>query len=101
MFGFVEPVDREGGMPLDLAVERLDASGFDGKRNPGTKKFFAPCVYYSSIPIGWDRYSSKETKPVCLTSHRRNDGLPFSSFLFLVLLKVFLFSVRKRARRTW
>ncbi|KAL5563572.1 hypothetical protein UlMin_033319 [Ulmus minor] len=45
--------DIEGGMPLDLSIKRLDANGFLGKQEPGTiHRFFAPCVFYSSIPLG-------------------------------------------------
>ena len=45
--------DIEGGMPLDLSIKRLDANGFLGKQEPKTiHRFFAPCVFYSSIPLG-------------------------------------------------
>ncbi|XP_022988064.1 protochlorophyllide-dependent translocon component 52, chloroplastic-like isoform X1 [Cucurbita maxima] len=39
-------VDREGGRPLDLIVEKLKADGYVGKLDRLRHKFIAPCVYY-------------------------------------------------------
>ncbi|XP_062076553.1 protochlorophyllide-dependent translocon component 52, chloroplastic-like [Humulus lupulus] len=44
--------DREGGVPLEMAVEKFHPNGFTGRREPGINKFFAPCVFYSSLPLG-------------------------------------------------
>ncbi|XP_030511153.2 protochlorophyllide-dependent translocon component 52, chloroplastic [Cannabis sativa] len=44
--------DREGGIPLEMAVENFHPNGFNGRREPGINKFFAPCVFYSSLPLG-------------------------------------------------
>ncbi|KAK2637664.1 hypothetical protein Ddye_025459 [Dipteronia dyeriana] len=40
-------VDREGGKPLDIAVEQLDINGFFGKYLWDSAKFVAPCTYYN------------------------------------------------------
>lgn len=44
--------DREGGIPLELIVENINIEGFSGKREPATNNFFAPCLYYSHVPLG-------------------------------------------------
>ena len=49
---FTGTADREGGTPLELIVESSHPNGFTGKRTPGINKFFAPCVFYSSFPLG-------------------------------------------------
>ncbi|GMN65948.1 hypothetical protein TIFTF001_035013 [Ficus carica] len=44
--------DREGGIPLDLSVEKLNTDGFIAKREPGgVNTFYAPCVFYSSFTL--------------------------------------------------
>ena len=49
---FTDKADREGGAPLELIVENSHTNGFTGRRDYGINKFFAPCVFYSSLPIG-------------------------------------------------
>ncbi|XXG48478.1 hypothetical protein AAC387_Pa02g2915 [Persea americana] len=39
--------DREGGRPLDLAIETLNAKGFLAKQEYGCSKFVAPCLFYA------------------------------------------------------
>ncbi|KAL5563567.1 hypothetical protein UlMin_033314 [Ulmus minor] len=58
--------DREGGVPLDLNIQKFAANGFTGKREPGINinRFFAPCVFYSSFSIGTQKESSAQKRVV-------------------------------------
>ncbi|RZC77708.1 hypothetical protein C5167_001917 [Papaver somniferum] len=40
-------LDREGGTPIEINVQRLDKTGFLAKQDRGHNKFIAPCVFYS------------------------------------------------------
>ncbi|KAF3341662.1 protochlorophyllide-dependent translocon component 52 [Carex littledalei] len=40
---------QEGGIPIELTIEKSDISGFGAKQDGGYHKFIAPCVYYFSI----------------------------------------------------
>uniref|UniRef100_A0A2C9UFS6 Rieske domain-containing protein n=1 Tax=Manihot esculenta TaxID=3983 RepID=A0A2C9UFS6_MANES len=42
-------LDREGGAPIDISIEKLDKNGFQATRNGGNSKFMAPCTYYSAV----------------------------------------------------
>ncbi|PIA53939.1 hypothetical protein AQUCO_00900482v1, partial [Aquilegia coerulea] len=53
-YGILVPkkADREGGMPLDINVTRLDKSGFLGKQANACNEFVAPCLFsYYSNPV--------------------------------------------------
>lgn len=52
LYFITDKADREGGVPLEMAVDNFHPNGFTGRREPGINKFFAPCVYYSSLPLG-------------------------------------------------
>ncbi|KAL5980766.1 hypothetical protein ACLOJK_028676 [Asimina triloba] len=39
--------DREGGRPLEVAVETLDATGFFADQGFAYSKFIAPCIFYA------------------------------------------------------
>ncbi|CAN1799148.1 Protochlorophyllide-dependent translocon component 52, chloroplastic [Linum perenne] len=43
-----ERVDREGGSPVEMKLEKFGINGIDTTRFGGESKFIAPCVYYSS-----------------------------------------------------
>ncbi|XVE70330.1 hypothetical protein DITRI_Ditri10aG0064000 [Diplodiscus trichospermus] len=38
-------VDREGGRPLEMSINKLDVNGFTGKREWRSYNFIAPCVF--------------------------------------------------------
>ncbi|OAY29038.2 protochlorophyllide-dependent translocon component 52, chloroplastic isoform X2 [Manihot esculenta] len=40
-------VDREGGIPVDLSVKKLDKDGYIGNMAWGSSKFIAPCIFYA------------------------------------------------------
>ncbi|CAN1148841.1 Protochlorophyllide-dependent translocon component 52, chloroplastic, partial [Linum perenne] len=42
-------VDKEGGSPVEMKLEKFGINGFDTTRFGGESKFIAPCVYYSSV----------------------------------------------------
>ncbi|KAJ9128786.1 hypothetical protein P3X46_034477 [Hevea brasiliensis] len=67
-------VDREGGRPIDLSVQKLDRDGFTGKMDWGSSKFIAPCIFYAyTEPVadqGNGTVSSPHTKKQ-LSTHRR------------------------------
>ncbi|XP_050216872.1 protochlorophyllide-dependent translocon component 52, chloroplastic-like [Mercurialis annua] len=44
-------LDREGGSPLDLNIEKFDKNGFFSTRFGGESKFIAPCTYYSAFSL--------------------------------------------------
>ncbi|CAN1333459.1 Protochlorophyllide-dependent translocon component 52, chloroplastic [Linum perenne] len=44
-----ERVDREGGSPVEMKLEKFGINGFNTARFGGESKFIAPCVYYSSL----------------------------------------------------
>ncbi|MBA0644962.1 hypothetical protein Goklo_013127 [Gossypium klotzschianum] len=44
-------VDREGGSPLGMEVEKLDNNGFNGKQDWGCSYFIAPCIYHAFIDV--------------------------------------------------
>ncbi|XP_017624962.2 protochlorophyllide-dependent translocon component 52, chloroplastic-like [Gossypium arboreum] len=44
-------VDREGGSPLGMKVEKLDINGFNGKQDWGCSYFIAPCIYHAFIDV--------------------------------------------------
>lgn len=46
---FTDKLDREGGAPIDISIEKLDKNGFQATRNGGNSKFMAPCTYYSAV----------------------------------------------------
>ncbi|KAF4371225.1 hypothetical protein F8388_020952 [Cannabis sativa] len=43
--------DREGGIPLEMTLENFNINGFTGMSDPGFNQFFAPFVFYSSMPL--------------------------------------------------
>ncbi|XP_020533378.1 protochlorophyllide-dependent translocon component 52, chloroplastic [Jatropha curcas] len=44
-------LDREGGAPMDINIEKLDINGYHSTRYGGASKFMAPCVYYSAFTL--------------------------------------------------
>ncbi|XP_062076564.1 protochlorophyllide-dependent translocon component 52, chloroplastic-like isoform X2 [Humulus lupulus] len=52
--------DREGGIPLEMTLESFNPNGFTGMGDPGFNQFFAPYVFYSSMPVKLDQ--DNETK---------------------------------------
>ncbi|KAI3865031.1 hypothetical protein MKX03_012185 [Papaver bracteatum] len=40
-------LDREGGRPIEINVQRLDKTGFLAKQDRGYNKFIAPCIFYA------------------------------------------------------
>ncbi|KAL9661877.1 hypothetical protein QQ045_026705 [Rhodiola kirilowii] len=65
-------LDREGGRPLNIEIERLDIDGFTSKQQFGASKFVPPCIYHAypmkpsaqtngSVPTSADK---KEFSPV-------------------------------------
>ncbi|XP_015958185.1 protochlorophyllide-dependent translocon component 52, chloroplastic [Arachis duranensis] len=62
-----EKVDREGGRPLELAIEKLDVNGFLAEQGWSKSKFMPPCVFYAyshdqPAPSGENQKSSKQKK---------------------------------------
>ncbi|XP_068637400.1 protochlorophyllide-dependent translocon component 52, chloroplastic [Aristolochia californica] len=39
--------DREGGLPLDMMVQKLDVTGYIAKLERGCSKFIAPCLFFA------------------------------------------------------
>lgn len=39
--------DREGGRPMEISIQTLDASGFLAKQERGYSRFVAPCLTYA------------------------------------------------------
>lgn len=60
-------VDREGGSPLGMTVEKLDINGFHGKQDWGCSYFVAPCIYHAFIDV--DQQNGSETQKVRRSSH--------------------------------
>ncbi|XP_052201247.1 protochlorophyllide-dependent translocon component 52, chloroplastic-like [Diospyros lotus] len=50
-----DKVDREGGRPLELTIQKLDINGFTAKQEWANSKFFAPCVFYAFPPLATDQ----------------------------------------------
>uniref|UniRef100_A0A7N0T8J5 Rieske domain-containing protein n=1 Tax=Kalanchoe fedtschenkoi TaxID=63787 RepID=A0A7N0T8J5_KALFE len=44
---FTNKLDREGGRPLNIDIERMDIDGFTSRQQFGGSKFIPPCVYYA------------------------------------------------------
>ncbi|KAF2314552.1 hypothetical protein GH714_027527 [Hevea brasiliensis] len=44
-------LDREGGAPIDISIEKLDKNGFQATRYGGNSRFMAPCTYYSAVSL--------------------------------------------------
>ncbi|XP_061356102.1 protochlorophyllide-dependent translocon component 52, chloroplastic [Gastrolobium bilobum] len=42
--------DREGGRPLELAIEKLDINGFSADQGWSRGKFMPPCIFYAYKP---------------------------------------------------
>nr|XP_043631425.1 protochlorophyllide-dependent translocon component 52, chloroplastic-like [Erigeron canadensis] len=45
-------LDREGGRPLEINVNKIDKNGFTAKQQNGEWNFIAPCLFYGSIKTG-------------------------------------------------
>ncbi|MCL7042589.1 hypothetical protein MKW94_000159 [Papaver nudicaule] len=41
-------LDREGGTPIEINVQRLDKTGFFAKQDRGYNRFIPPCIFYAS-----------------------------------------------------
>ncbi|XP_062076559.1 protochlorophyllide-dependent translocon component 52, chloroplastic-like [Humulus lupulus] len=54
--------DREGGIPLEMTLENFNPNGFTGMGDPGFNQFFAPFVFYSSVPFKIHQDRDKITK---------------------------------------
>ncbi|WCJ39998.1 Pheophorbide a oxygenase chloroplastic [Euphorbia peplus] len=54
-------LDREGGAPLDINIEKIDINGFRSNRFGGNSKFMAPCTYYSAFTLPSKDKSSNAT----------------------------------------
>ncbi|CAN1140100.1 Protochlorophyllide-dependent translocon component 52, chloroplastic [Linum perenne] len=61
-----ERVDREGGSPVEMKLEKFGINGFDTTRFGRESKFIAPCVYYSSVSATALRELSRKKKRVLL-----------------------------------
>ncbi|EEF28989.1 pheophorbide A oxygenase, putative [Ricinus communis] len=48
---FLNSLDREGGSPINLNIEKLDKNGFVSTRFGGDSKFLSPCTYYSAFGL--------------------------------------------------
>lgn len=44
-------LDREGGAPIDITINKLDKEGFHASRFGGITNFMAPCVYKSAFSL--------------------------------------------------
>ncbi|KAJ6704661.1 IRON-SULFUR DOMAIN CONTAINING PROTEIN [Salix purpurea] len=44
-------LDREGGAPIDITINKLDIEGFHASRFGGITNFMAPCVYKSAFSL--------------------------------------------------
>ncbi|XP_071724546.1 protochlorophyllide-dependent translocon component 52, chloroplastic-like [Rutidosis leptorrhynchoides] len=53
-----EKVDREGGKPLNMTVEKLDKDGFIGKQEGGRAKFMPPSMFYVYFDQGTETKNS-------------------------------------------
>ncbi|KAI4317474.1 hypothetical protein L6164_025341 [Bauhinia variegata] len=42
-----EKVDREGGRPVELSIEKLDVNGFTADQVWSKSKFMPPCIFYA------------------------------------------------------
>ncbi|KAK4266676.1 hypothetical protein QN277_027561 [Acacia crassicarpa] len=42
-----EKVDREGGRPLELSIDKLDINGFTADQGWSDSKFMSPCIFYA------------------------------------------------------
>ncbi|KAF9596547.1 hypothetical protein IFM89_012278 [Coptis chinensis] len=51
--------DREGGMPLEINITKLDKYGFLAKQDNGFNKFVAPCLFYYFSSLSSDGEPSK------------------------------------------
>lgn len=40
-------LDREGGRPVEMSIQKIDINGFIGKQELGGSKFIAPCIFYA------------------------------------------------------
>ncbi|MQL94585.1 hypothetical protein Taro_027245, partial [Colocasia esculenta] len=69
----VTSVDREGGVPLDIMVPKIDISGFIAKQDNGYGTFIAPCLFYLSRDLTSNRGSdlSKVTKEESFASSQQ------------------------------
>ncbi|CAN1340381.1 Protochlorophyllide-dependent translocon component 52, chloroplastic [Linum perenne] len=70
-----ERVDREGGSPVEMKLEKFGINGFDTTRFGGESKFIAPCVYYSSVSATSLRELSRKKATV---QHQQFQKLIFS-----------------------
>ncbi|KAM6581726.1 hypothetical protein CsatA_005500 [Cannabis sativa] len=54
--------DREGGIPLKMTLENFNINGFTGMGDPGFNQFFAPFVFYSSVPLNLKEGNNENSK---------------------------------------
>ncbi|CAN4089817.1 unnamed protein product [Withania somnifera] len=54
--------DREGGIPLDISLAKVDINGFIAKEGPGEHKFIAPCVHYGPFGLGANLLLNKSSE---------------------------------------
>lgn len=48
-------LDREGGRPVEMSVNKIDINGFIGKQEWGSSKFLAPCIFYAYTDLMKDQ----------------------------------------------
>ncbi|XP_020578418.1 protochlorophyllide-dependent translocon component 52, chloroplastic-like isoform X2 [Phalaenopsis equestris] len=61
--------DREGGIPLDITIEKFHINGYLAKQQFGYGKFVAPCLYYSSPPSGSSNGSVSSSNSQTMPTH--------------------------------
>ncbi|XP_060973617.1 protochlorophyllide-dependent translocon component 52, chloroplastic-like isoform X1 [Cannabis sativa] len=71
--------DREGGIPLEMTLESFNINGFTGMSDPGFNQFYAPFVFYSSMPLNLnqDNHNNNQAKKDILNNNNKTMALVF------------------------
>ncbi|KAF4357537.1 hypothetical protein G4B88_026916 [Cannabis sativa] len=64
--------DREGGIPLEMTLESFNINGFTGMSDPGFNQFYAPFVFYSSMPLNLNQDSDNNQAKKDILNNNNN-----------------------------
>ncbi|KAJ9541433.1 hypothetical protein OSB04_027939 [Centaurea solstitialis] len=51
-YGIMRGLDREGGRPLEINVNKIDKDGFTASQSNGQWNFIPPCLFYGRVTMG-------------------------------------------------
>ncbi|KVI08321.1 Pheophorbide a oxygenase [Cynara cardunculus var. scolymus] len=84
---FTEKLDREGGKPLEIEVNKIYRNGFTSNQGNGLWNFVPPCLFHGSVTIGGGPDNASATSGLT-TKGKVSQKSPRTALLIFVCVPV-------------